>query len=182
MASREMTPCQVKELWNISEKDWLNLSNRWFLLAFFTHKKTQEGRAFMISSLKPSLGAIHKRGWYILGGGESQTFRHGGGGYQKRQKTFRTLLWTAPYWTFHSCNIIFQRHLLCKVNSLFKAFDVYKTLFYKKNLRQKIYVVCAKDNFKIYLFRGVLGNANYLLTSLLKSFVLKYVSKIWKHE
>ena len=41
--------CQVKELWNISEKDWLNLSNQWFLLSFFTHKNTQDVRAFMRS-------------------------------------------------------------------------------------------------------------------------------------
>ena len=32
----------MKELWNISEKDWLNLSNRQFLLAFFTQKKHPE--------------------------------------------------------------------------------------------------------------------------------------------
>ena len=58
------------------------------------------------------LGAIHKRRRNILGGegeipmlqeirryklGKSGSkFRHGGGGYQKRPKKFRRLLWTAP--------------------------------------------------------------------------------------
>ena len=43
-----MILCQVKELWNISEKDWLNLSNKWFLLRFFYTQKN-------------SRGSIHKR-------------------------------------------------------------------------------------------------------------------------
>ena len=41
--------CQVTKLWNISEKDWPNLSNRRFLLSFLHTKNTQEGRAFMSS-------------------------------------------------------------------------------------------------------------------------------------
>ena len=37
--------CQVKELWNISEKDWLNLTNNQKGSAFFTHKKiTRRGK------------------------------------------------------------------------------------------------------------------------------------------
>ena len=32
--------CPVKEFWNISEKDWLNLSNQQFLLLFFYTQKT----------------------------------------------------------------------------------------------------------------------------------------------
>ena len=40
---------QVKKLWNISEKDWLNLSNQQFLLSFLHTKNTQEGWAFMRS-------------------------------------------------------------------------------------------------------------------------------------
>ena len=47
------------ELWNISEKDWLNLSNRQFLLAFFTHKKHPRGVSIHeikeLFPLKPSL-------------------------------------------------------------------------------------------------------------------------------
>ena len=43
-----MILCQLKELWNISEKYWLNLTNRHQGSAFFTHKKnTQEGQAFI---------------------------------------------------------------------------------------------------------------------------------------
>ena len=51
--------CQVKELWNISEKDWLNLSNWQFLLSFFTHKKHPRGASIHEIKesfpLKPSL-------------------------------------------------------------------------------------------------------------------------------
>ena len=40
--------CQVKELWILSEKDWLNLTNGQQGSAFFyTQKNTQEGRAFI---------------------------------------------------------------------------------------------------------------------------------------
>ena len=38
---------QLKEFLNISEKDWLNLTNRQQVSAFFTHKKNiQEGQGF----------------------------------------------------------------------------------------------------------------------------------------
>ena len=51
--------CHVKELWNISEKDWLNLSNRQFLLSFFTQKKHPRGVSIHeikeLFPLKPSL-------------------------------------------------------------------------------------------------------------------------------
>ena len=51
--------CQVKELWNVSEKDWLKLSNRRFLLSFFIHKKHPRGASIHEIKepfpLKPSL-------------------------------------------------------------------------------------------------------------------------------
>ena len=54
--------CKVKEFWNISEKDWLNLSNRQFFFGVFKHKKHPGGASIHEIKesfpLKPSLEII----------------------------------------------------------------------------------------------------------------------------
>ena len=69
-----MILCQVKELWNISEKDWLNLTNHQQGFGVFYKKKTGGASIHRINKLfplKPSLVLKDSRYW----GGGSQKYR-----------------------------------------------------------------------------------------------------------
>ena len=59
-----------------------------------------------------------------------------------------------------------------------------KLCFIKKKIWDKRFFLkrCTYLPRTILRSRGVLGNAKYLLTSIQKSFVLKYTSQIRKHE